>query len=207
MFLQIFALNLSAPFIAQFFKTQLEQVIPYCDIIIGNEAEAEAWASATGLSEPKDLKAVAKAMALLPKTNASRPRTVVFTQGAQSTIVVTTDAPDKAQVFPVQALANEEIVDTNGAGDAFAGGFLGALVAGKSLEESVEVGHAMGAMCVRQASRSFGLFRGFNDERLNPPGRASIPMAQSGGPVKILPPHVSHLLYIPPIALHSDTIR
>ncbi|TFY74367.1 hypothetical protein EWM64_g9645, partial [Hericium alpestre] len=34
---QVFAINLSAPFIPQFFKLQLEQLIPHCDIIIGNE--------------------------------------------------------------------------------------------------------------------------------------------------------------------------
>lgn len=164
MFPQTFALNLSAPFIPQFFKTQLEQVIPLCDIIIGNEAEAEAWANASGLPDPKDLKAVAKAIALLPKTNPSRPRTVIITQGAESTILFTSGVPNHPRVFPVKALTNEEIVDTNGAGDAFAGGFLGALVAGKSLEESVEVGHAMGSMCVRQASRSSGLFRRYIDE-------------------------------------------
>lgn len=47
-------------------------------------------------------------------------------------------------------LKDEQIVDTNGAGDAFAGGVLGALVAGKALDEAVEVGHKMGAMCVQQ---------------------------------------------------------
>lgn len=46
---KVFALNLSAPFIAQFFKVQLEQIIPYADIVIGNESEAAAWAEASGL--------------------------------------------------------------------------------------------------------------------------------------------------------------
>lgn len=41
-------------------------------------------------------------------------------------------------------------MDTNGAGDAFAGGFLGALVAGKTLKECVLVGHELGRMCVQQ---------------------------------------------------------
>jgi len=50
----------------------------------------------------------------------------------------------------VNALSEDQIVDTNGAGDAFAGGFLGAYVAGKSLDECVEVGHRLGAMCVGQ---------------------------------------------------------
>ena len=38
------------------------------------------------------------------------------------------------RIHPVHALKQEEIVDTNGAGDAFAGGLLGALVAGKSID-------------------------------------------------------------------------
>ncbi|KAG6911295.1 hypothetical protein DXG01_002134 [Tephrocybe rancida] len=149
-----FAINLSAPFIPQFFKSQLQQILPHCDIVIGNEAEAEAWASANGLPDPKDLPAVAKSIALLPKTNPSRPRWVIFTQGAQSTVVVTSDVSDP-QVFKVNPLADSEIIDTNGAGDAFAGGFLGALVAGKSLEESVEVGHTLGAMCVKQVGPTY----------------------------------------------------
>ena len=140
-------LNLSAPFIPQFFGVQLQQIIPYCDIIIGNEDEAAAWAEATGFPD-KDLGAIAKALANQPKANPARPRTVIITHGAESTTVVTAgDAEPK--VFPVHALTDAEIVDTNGAGDAFAGGFLGAYVAGKNLEECVEAGHKLGAMCVQ----------------------------------------------------------
>lgn len=54
------------------------------------------------------------------------------------------------KIFAVKALSDAEIVDTNGAGDAFAGGFLGAYVAGKTLDESVLVGHELGRMCVGQ---------------------------------------------------------
>ncbi|KIP03201.1 hypothetical protein PHLGIDRAFT_130293 [Phlebiopsis gigantea 11061_1 CR5-6] len=145
---KVFVLNLSAPFIPQFFGVQLQQVIPYCDIIIGNETEAEAWASANGLPN-KDPVTVAKALATQPKANPARPRTVIITHGSQSTTVVTQDDPDNAKVFAVHALSDAEIVDTNGAGDAFAGGFLGGLVLGKSLEESVDAGHKMGSMCVQ----------------------------------------------------------
>ena len=141
--------NLSAPFIPQFFGDKLQQVLPYIDVVIGNEAEAEAWASATGFPE-KDLAAIAKALATQPKANPARPRTVVITHGAESTTVVTADDADNAKIFPVHALADSEIVDTNGAGDAFAGGFLGAWVAGKSLDECVEAGHKLGAICVQQ---------------------------------------------------------
>jgi len=146
---KIFAINLSAPFIAQFFKVQLEQVFPYTDILFGNESEAEAWATASGLPDPKDLPAVAKALAGLPKSNSARPRVVVLTSGAEATVVAKSDS-EEVKVYPVTALPEEQIVDTNGAGDAFAGGFMGAIVAGKTVDEAVEVGHRLGAMCVGQ---------------------------------------------------------
>ncbi|KAG1825247.1 Ribokinase-like protein [Suillus variegatus] len=129
---KVFAMNFSAPFIPQFFGTQLQSVLPYCDIIIGNETEAEAYAAANGLPDTKDLAAIAKAVATSPKSNKSRPRVVVFTHGADP------------KVFKVSAIDKELIVDTNGAGDAFAGGFLW---------RCVEVGHKMGAMNIQLVSR------------------------------------------------------
>ncbi|GLB43540.1 putative adenosine kinase [Lyophyllum shimeji] len=150
-----FAINLSAPFIPQFFKAQLQQVLPFCDLVFGNESEAASWGSANGVADPKDVPAVAKAIATLPKTNASRPRVVVITQGADSTVVVTSNEPDSPKVFPVVPLKDEEIVDTNGAGDAFAGGYLGGLVAGKSLDQCVEAGHALARMCVKNIGPQF----------------------------------------------------
>lgn len=41
-----FAMNLSAPFLCQFFKDPMLQVLPYVDILFGNETEAAAFAEA-----------------------------------------------------------------------------------------------------------------------------------------------------------------
>jgi len=128
----------------------LEKVLPYTDILIGNESEAEAYANATGYPNPKDFAGIARSIALLPKANPSRSRIVIFTQGAEGTIVVTADKPDEPKLFPVERLTDEQIVDTNGAGDAFAGGLLGALVAGKDLEKAVLAGHTLARACVQQ---------------------------------------------------------
>ena len=54
----------------------------------------------------------------------------------------------------MQKLAESEIIDTNGAGDAFAGGFMGGLVLGKSLDEAIDIGHKMGAMNLKEVSVS-----------------------------------------------------
>jgi len=152
---KIFVLNLSAPFIPQFFGAQLQKILPYIDYLIGNESEAEAWASANGLPDPKDLPAVAKALARQPKSNPTRDRVVIITHGAEATIAVSSSTPDDHKTYAVNALKNEEIVDTNGAGDAFAGGFIGALADGKSLEEAIKVGHTLGTMCVTQVGPQY----------------------------------------------------
>ncbi|KAG8751231.1 adenosine kinase [Ceratobasidium sp. 423] len=144
-----FALNLSAPFICQFFGEQLGKVLPYVDILFGNESEAAAWGAANGLETTASLEVIAKTLADLPKINPSRPRTVIITSGPDATIVATSGKDVEPRVFPVSRLADNEIVDTNGAGDMFAGGVMGAIVAGKSIDEAVEAGHKLGAMCVK----------------------------------------------------------
>lgn len=67
------------------------------------------------------MKEIALKAAALPKENKSRPRLVVFTQGADPAIAV---IDGHAHEFPAVRLAKDLVVDTNGAGDSFVGGFL-----------------------------------------------------------------------------------
>lgn len=117
------AMNLSAPFLVQFFKDPMMAAMPYVDILFGNESEAEAFGKEHGVEG--DITAVAKHIAALPKVNSARPRTVVFTHGSEATVVV---VGSEVHTFPVEPLAPEKLVDTNGAGDAFVGGYLARLV-------------------------------------------------------------------------------
>jgi len=149
-----FAMNLSAPFIAQFFSSQVDQIMPYVSILIGNEDEAAAYAGTHSL-DGKDLKSVALHIAQQPREDASKPRIVVITHGAEETILATSEAKE-AKVYPVQALESALIRDTNGAGDAFAGAFLAALISGKDLDAAVEAGHKLGQRCVQQLGPTFG---------------------------------------------------
>ncbi|KAM9559965.1 adenosine kinase b isoform 6-T6 [Salvelinus alpinus] len=48
---KIFSLNLSAPFISQFFKEAMMKVMPYVDILFGNETEAATFAKEQGFEE------------------------------------------------------------------------------------------------------------------------------------------------------------
>lgn len=57
--------------------------------------------------------------------------------------------------YPVEPLASEKIVDTNGAGDAFVGGYLAKLVLGKSTKEAVEYGIAAAKIVIQQSGCTF----------------------------------------------------
>lgn len=150
-----FALNISAPFIAQFFKDPLAEAIPYADFIIGNESEAAAYAEANGL-EASDVETVGKAIAKLSKVNTARPRTVVFTQGTEETVVISYENDDfVVSKFPVVLLQEEKIADTNGAGDAFAAGFIASIVEGKTIEQAVHVGQWAAKLSLQEVGPSF----------------------------------------------------
>ena len=124
---KVYAMNLAAPFLCAFFKDAMHKVLPYTDFVFGNETEAAAFGDANG-HPGASVAEVALAIAALPKATGTRPRVVVITQGASPTVVVMGGV---VRHVPVPPLAPEQIVDTNGAGDAFVGGFLAVL--GKSI--------------------------------------------------------------------------
>ncbi|KAF2138143.1 uncharacterized protein K452DRAFT_235179 [Aplosporella prunicola CBS 121167] len=153
---KIFVLSLSAPFIPQFFKDQLDQTAPYWDYVIGNETEALSYAESHGFNT-KDITEIAKRMAALPKANKNRPRTVIITQGTDPTIVAVAKEGGDAEVssFPVHAIDKSLINDTNGAGDAFAGGFLAGIVQGKDLRTNVDMGQWLAKLSIQELGPSY----------------------------------------------------
>jgi adenosine kinase len=128
-------INLSAPFIPQFFGDQLSAAIPYADFVFGNETEIVAYGEAMGFG--KDIPEIMLKLSALPKASGARARVVVITQGSNDTLVATNGVITN---YPVELLDKELIVDTNGAGDAFVGGFLARLAEGKPIAECVRSG-------------------------------------------------------------------
>ena len=147
---KIFCMNLSAPFLIEFFGNQMAETMPYCDIVFGNESEAAAYGKAKGYGE--DLATIGLKLAAQPKASGTRSRMVVFTQGSDCTIVVHEGNVHK---FDVEKLPKELLVDTNGAGDAFVGGFLAQLVQKKSVEECVRAGHYAARTIIQRSGCTF----------------------------------------------------
>ncbi|XP_072229150.1 adenosine kinase-like isoform X1 [Leuresthes tenuis] len=148
---KIFCMNLSAPFISQFFKEPLMKVMPYVDILFGNETEAATFAKELGF-ETDDIAEIARKTQNLPKENSKRQREVVFTQGKDDSVAT---VGDKVKMFPVLDIDQNDIVDTNGAGDAFVGGFLSTLVQEQALEECIRAGHYAANVIIRRVGCTF----------------------------------------------------
>jgi len=137
--------NLSAPFITMFFAEPLLKAISFCDYVFGNESEAASFGE-TQKYEDKSVKGVALQIARMAKVNGGVGRIVVITQGCDPTVVV---KDGKVTEYPVPKVAASEIVDVNGAGDAFVGGFLAGLASSADIKTCVEKGHYAASMIIK----------------------------------------------------------
>lgn len=79
-------------------------------------------------------------------------KNVVIKCGAEGCFV-----QNREESFQVPAVPGISCVDTTGAGDSFAGGFLCALSEGKSLKECAEFANACGALAVQKMGATAGI--------------------------------------------------
>lgn len=154
---KLFAANLSAPFLMEvpLFFDRLKAVLPYVSIYFGNETEARTLSKAMNWGTD-DITEIAVRFAQTENMSA-RPRTVVFTQGPDPTIVVVADSfriwsIDQYPVIPIKA---DNILDTNGAGDAFVGGFLAGLATGEPIKQCVARGNYAANVVIQMSGCTF----------------------------------------------------
>jgi len=146
------AINLSAPFLSQFFKDRLLEALPYVDIVFGNDDEAKAFAKHALNLETTDVKEIAKAIQKYKK-NTDKKRTVIITQGGEP-VIYTTDG-ETVKEMAVPNIPSEKIIDTNGAGDAFVGGFLSQFVKDESLEKCIDCGIWASGVIIQRSGCTF----------------------------------------------------
>jgi len=144
--------NLSALFVVQFFMDKVKATIKHADYVFCNEDEGSEFAKSEGL-EGSDRVGIAKKIASYEKASNTRPRIVIITQGAEPTIVATGRAGEEATVelIPVAPIDASLIVDTNGAGDSFVGGFFAELAKGSDLTTAVNVGNVLAGKVIQRS--------------------------------------------------------
>ncbi|NLB56441.1 MAG: sugar kinase [Lentisphaerae bacterium] len=120
------------------------------DLLFLNDSEAEAW---TGMGNP--LLAAGKLLE-------DGPKYVVIKKGSHGSMLFSKDS-----IFVLPAVPLEECADPTGAGDSFAGGFMGFLagkgeVSWSTLKEAMAFGTALASFCVESFSAD-----GFRSADLN----------------------------------------
>lgn len=137
-----FCLNLSAPYVSEVFGKELEKVVKYVDILFGNDDEALAYSKLKGWNT-ESIDEIATKISQEDKVRKEIGRLVIITRGGKPIVVAEQSAGNQGDValrhFPCEHIPDEEVVDTNGAGDSFAGGFLSQYVQGAPLEFCIKM--------------------------------------------------------------------
>lgn len=126
------ALTFSDPAMVQFFKDGLKEMVgDGIDLLFCNEAEAMAYTDCDNIDAAKEaLKSVSKAF--------------VVTLGGEGALIYDGETEVRVAAHEVQA------VDTNGAGDMFAGAFLYAITHGHSWEDAGKLASLASSRIVSQ---------------------------------------------------------
>ncbi|XP_071959922.1 uncharacterized protein [Antedon mediterranea] len=144
-----YCFNLSAPFISHVFKEPLMKLLPYVDYLFGNETEAREFSKQQNYGT-EHLKEIIKKISEEKKIS-KKTRVVIITQGSEPTLIY---KDGEVKEYPVIPIREDDIVDTNGAGDAFVGGFLSQLVQRKDIEQCVKCANYTANYCIRQFGTS-----------------------------------------------------
>lgn len=140
----------------QFNTAQVNEILEHADYVFCNEDEAKCFADTNKLAY-ESLKDVAVAIAKWNKQNTKRPRVAIITQGKDPILVaIAQEGSDVVQrEFPVPAIEQELIVDTNGAGDSFVGGFLSQVVLGKDIDTAISAGIWLSGQVIQRNGCTF----------------------------------------------------
>ena len=120
--------------------TFLEPVLPWTDVFLPNNDEGE---TITGEKNP-----LAQAL----RFREAGAKSVIITCGRQGSVAAFQGGKFRADRFQVAQ------VDGTGSGDAFAAGYIHALLEGADAARCVQVGSALGASCVRATGATTGVF-------------------------------------------------
>ena len=166
-----FAINFSANFIVEAFTNEINSVLDYASHVFTNEKEIIHYGYFNNLLTSKNVKNndsiptedditqeeiyhVAKLISLREyktkwnEKEDKRPLTVVCTHGKYPTVVAQNG---NVRAFKVPHLDQTKIVDLNGAGDAFVGGFLSQLYNEKDIQTCVEAGNYAARQIIQSA--------------------------------------------------------
>lgn len=164
-----YGFNLPATFFLEKFTSDIKDLVSYADIIFSNEVEAKFFCEVTDQDlSVSSIEAYAKCIAKMQKKNENKNRVVVVTSGPNDAWVCEYNFKERkfedSFGVPVKDISEEKIIDTNGAGDAFAGGFLSRYMKGKSLKSCMKAGHWASSIIIQERGFNFPPELKYEDE-------------------------------------------
>jgi len=117
----------------------LAPCLPYCDILLTNDEEAKRYSGKDNIDDA------------IKYFSSCGPKVVVVKMGNNGALIQSKDFCGIIPIFNVNA------VDTTGAGDSFAAGFLFGLFNNWSIEQSAIFASAVGAKCVTAYGATTGV--------------------------------------------------
>jgi adenosine kinase len=155
-------LNTASDFIMKDYYDKFIEIFPYVDVLIVNKEELKMlkqmfMSKNKGLENENipDEDFINLFSNSFEKKNDRKKRIIVNTRGKEDVIVYTKmwDGKRNSKVVleKVPIVPNEDkfIVDLNGAGDSFAGGFMSGLILGKSEKESAYLGNLLAGEVIK----------------------------------------------------------
>lgn len=139
-----FSLNLSSSSLFPKVYHEVLRLLPKCRYVFGNVDELHTFARLRGWDDTALDLDLATLLAGLTGPGGA----VVVTAGANSTLLARNGC--EARTFPVPRVPKDEIVDTNGCGDAFVGGFLSKAVLNVDLSQCIDEGHRCAGLILRR---------------------------------------------------------
>jgi len=144
---KIFGFNLPSHYFIETFLEDIKVLLQYVDVLFANKEEAKFLVKLLDINyDEDDMGSLSVGLInWIEKKNKNKKLVVVVTCGPNPAYCIEKDSLKNAISFfnsYVPVHVNEEnIIDTNGAGDAFAGGFLSRFVKGRKLEDCMAAGH------------------------------------------------------------------
>ena len=128
------------------------ELVNYSDLVVGNMEELETLLGEKGLKDEDIFEKLSKKLV-------SKSRLFVVTNGKKGVILAKYNYKKGNMDFILYSfpskVKDEEIVDLNGAGDAFLGGFLSQYMQGKSFEACCKAGNDVAGVIIKNIGCTF----------------------------------------------------
>lgn len=149
---KIIILTLCDAFMIEFHKEKIMEIANLADMVVGNFHAAEVLADGRGKNMKETFEKIHKKLF-------NKERMLVITAGCQGAFCSKFNYQKMQleflfQDFP-QNIKNSDIIDLNGAGDAFLGGFLSQQMQGKTLSSCCKCGNEIATVVIRNIGCTF----------------------------------------------------